>query len=517
MLFNSREFILYFLPVVVMGFYLLVVLRASFAVKYWLIAASFYFYGRSNTWDGALLGALLVINFGFGVLLDRCVKSSRSAIILFLGIAFNLGVLGYFKYAGFLVATVSALDGRPIAFLAPALPLAISFFTFQKIAFLADKARGRIDKFNFFDFVLFVSFFPQLIAGPIVHFREIVPQWRNSVWTTKVIDYAPMAISFFSIGLFKKCVIADTIAGYINPTFSFVGNGGTLDAVRAWQAALGYTGQLYFDFSGYSDMAIGLALIFGIRLPINFFSPYKATSIIDFWRRWHVTLTRFMIEYLYIPLGGNRGSVPRRFLNLMIVMLLGGLWHGAAWTFVAWGALHGFLLVINHAWRETRQYFNIATPAIAAPFLGWAITFLAIVAGWVLFRSASFGSAFSVLAAMVGTHGVVDQVSMAQQAQFVATSPQLLLRDICVSYAWIATALGITLLAPNMPQLTGYREPHEEGARGAPAAAGYEVTQALTPPVMPSPVLYAGAGLALGMALWTVFATRPSEFIYFRF
>ncbi|MDP2227469.1 MAG: MBOAT family O-acyltransferase, partial [Moraxellaceae bacterium] len=331
------------------------------------------------------------------------------------GVTLNLSVLGWFKYAGFFASNLELALGTSLAFTAPALPLAISFFSFQKIAYLSDMYARRIGRVRIHEFAFFVLFFPQLIAGPIVHFREIVPQIRSPEWLPRALAHLPLALVIFSIGFAKKTLIADSIAQSIDPTFSFVQAGGSVDAIRAWHAALGYTAQLYFDFSGYSDMAIGLALLFGIRLPINFASPYKSTSIIEFWRRWHITLSRFLTEYLYIPLGGNRCGPARRFGNLMIVMLLGGLWHGAQWTFVAWGALHGSYLVANHAWNKIRPAFSFRHAGLMRAF-GWFITFLCVVVAWVLFRAADFSSELTIYAGMAGGNGLLDRQSFAAQA-----------------------------------------------------------------------------------------------------
>ncbi len=251
---------------------------------------------------------------------------------------------------------LNAAAGLDLALGTVVLPIGISFFTFQKIAFLVDAYRGRVDRLNFIDFVLFVTFFPQLIAGPIVHHSEVMRQFRDQ--TPLSTQTVALGVTIFTIGLAKKVLLADTAALFASPLFDAVAAGARPDMLAAWGSALAYTAQLYFDFSGYSDMAIGGGLLFGIRLPVNFASPYKAESIIEFWHRWHITLSRFLREYLYIPLGGNLKGPSRRFVNLLITMLLGGLWHGAGWTFVVWGALHGFYLVVNHLWRALRQHFG---------------------------------------------------------------------------------------------------------------------------------------------------------------
>jgi len=274
------------------------------------------------------------------------------------------------------------------------LPLGISFFTFTQIAFLVDAWRGEANELNFSRYGLFVTFFPHLIAGPIVHHRELMPQFagrKAGRWNGLNVN---LGLAFFILGLFKKVAIADGLAPWANEVF---GASSQLGFGHSWSGALAYTLQLYFDFSGYSDMAIGLGLLFNIRLPDNFDAPYRAGNISEFWRRWHMTLSRFLRDYLYIPLGGNRLGEPRRRVNLMVTMLLGGLWHGAGWTFVIWGGYHGVLLVLHHLWNNWR-------PPLSA-FVARPITFLAVVVGWVFFRAENMAKARSLLGSMAGVHG----------------------------------------------------------------------------------------------------------------
>jgi D-alanyl-lipoteichoic acid acyltransferase DltB (MBOAT superfamily) len=287
------------------------------------------------------------------------------------------------------------------------LPLAISFFTFQQIAYLVDAYEGLTREYNFLHYCLFVTFFPQLIAGPIVHHREMLPQFASDTIYRFNQSTFTAGLTTFCLGLFKKVIIADGAATYATPVFDAAEAGEILTFFEAWTGAFGYTIQLYFDFSGYSDMAIGLGMMFGIRLPLNFFSPYKAVNIIDFWRRWHMTLSRFLRDYLYIPLGGSRRGKVRRYVNLMVTMLLGGLWHGAGWTFVAWGALHGFYLVVNHAWHAVRRSLghNLEKTTLAGRTLSRIVTLTAVIFAWVLFRAESFGGAMSIISGMVGLNG----------------------------------------------------------------------------------------------------------------
>ena len=308
-------------------------------------------------------------------------------------------MLSYFKYAGFFVANVENVLNVEIAELHLVLPLAISFFTFQQVAYLVDVYKGRAIEPEFFSYCLFISFFPQLISGPIVHHSEMMPQFRDLSrhWFSRKL--VPVAFAFIAIGLYKKIVLANGISPVADDVF-LIAKTGNVAFYDAWIGALAYTFQIYFDFSGYTDMAVGAALLFGIRLPMNFNSPYKATSIIDFWRRWHMTLSRFIRDYIYIPLGGGRVGKTRRYTNLMLAMLIGGLWHGAGWTFVIWGGLHGLFLILNHGWRRFGPHYE--TTGVLSIAIGRTITFLAVVVAWVFFRADDVGDATRILAAMSG-------------------------------------------------------------------------------------------------------------------
>ena len=322
-------------------------------------------------------------------------KINKKSLLTF-GIVANLLLLGYFKYADFFITNVNLASGTNFDFLHVALPLAISFFTFQQIAYLVDSYRGETKEYDFLNYSLFVTFFPQLIAGPIVHHKEIMPQFAHTSNFVKKYKNIALGLFIFSIGLFKKVVIADTFATWATNGFD---KAETLNLIEAWATSLSYTFQLYFDFSGYADMAIGAALLFNIRLPINFNSPYKATDIQDFWRRWHITLSRFLKDYIYIPLGGNRISSFRTYSNLMATFILGGLWHGAGWTFIFWGFLHGFALVIHRVWQSLglRLY----------TWLAWFITFNFINISWVFFRAKEWDDAMKVLGGMFSLDNVV--------------------------------------------------------------------------------------------------------------
>ena len=328
---------------------------------------------------------------------------------LWFGVCLNLALLGYYKYANFFVGNMNDVFGSNHIVPNILLPIGISFFTFQQIAYLVDLSKQSQKLPSYRDYALFVTFFPQLIAGPIVHYREMIPQFNKIN-----VNYSNLylGLSIFFIGLFKKAVIADNLALYANPVFEGADRGEMMSFIPAWSAALAYTFQIYFDFSGYSDMAIGLARMFGIKMPENFRSPYRSLSIIDFWRRWHITLSRFLKDYLYIPLGGNRTSKPRRYLNLMIVMLLGGLWHGAGWSFIVWGALHGVYLIVNHTYRHMGQCMPIKIPDV----LSWFVTFVSCVVAWVYFRATNFEAANNIVKSMFDfknielSHSVYDRV-----------------------------------------------------------------------------------------------------------
>ena len=342
MLFNSYGFLFLFLPVTLIVFFALGQRQRSKKLAMaWLVVTSLFFYAW---WNPAYLGIMLgsiIFNYTVGFVLSAEDSPLAKKLVLTYGIVVNLGLLGYYKYANFFVDSLNAVFGDVIFLETILLPLAISFFTFQQIAYLIDTYRGETRELNFLHYCLFVTFFPQLIAGPIVHHKEMLPQFdRDSLYSINIRRHA-VGYSIFTLGLFKKVVLADGIAAYATPAFFAADSGIELTLFEAWTGALAYTLQLYFDFSGYSDMAIGLARMFGIRLPLNFNSPYKATNIVDFWRRWHMTLSRFMRDYIYIPLGGNRqGIIGGRNANLMTTMLLGGLWHGAGWNFLFWGGLH---------------------------------------------------------------------------------------------------------------------------------------------------------------------------------
>ncbi|WP_198027234.1 MBOAT family O-acyltransferase [Candidatus Paracaedibacter symbiosus] len=352
-------------------------------------------------WDGyylILLSSSLITNYFCGLLISREKVKARKKHLLIFSLLLNLLVLFYYKYTNFFFLALSQENpfGKII------LPLGISFFTFTQIAFLVDAYRGETKEFSFSRYLVFVTYFPHLIAGPILHHKDIIPQFISKMSHRVTKENIAVGLLVFAIGLFKKVIIADEIALYATPIFEQAKNHQVIGMGQAWVGALGYTFQLYFDFSGYSDMALGISRLFGINLPINFDSPYKSKNIIEFWRRWHMSLSRFLRDYVYIPLGGNRKGVFRRYVNLFLTMLIGGVWHGAGWTFIVWGILHGIFLCINHLWNSIKSKFiPNSKKSFLRDALAWAITFLCVVVAWVFFRADSFSTARYLLKAMV--------------------------------------------------------------------------------------------------------------------
>ena len=400
MVFSSLEFIYLFMPPVLLVFYILRHLQWEKGIIWWLITASIAFYAWWSPIHLTLLMASVIINFA----LHKMIKKKASKLVLTVGIIGNLATLAYFKYADFLISNFNLITDVETPLLHIVLPLAISFFTFQQISFLYDTYVGRIEECDFAKYCLFVVFFPQLIAGPIVLQKHTIPQFTMASFNKSALMNISVGTTLFIIGLFKKIVLADGIAPIVNTVFNAGEAGHPIPFEAAWMGTIAYTFQIYFDFSGYCDMALGLARIFGIRLPINFNSPYKAVNIVDFWRRWHITLSAFLRDYLYIPLGGNKKGLSRRYVNLTATMLLGGLWHGASWNFVFWGLLHGFYLILNHAWNAffPRKENSPVVLGVLERIVSQIITLLAVMVAWVFFRAESFGSALAILKGMVG-------------------------------------------------------------------------------------------------------------------
>ncbi len=406
MLFNSYVFIFLFLPIALLVYFELTKRKWLRASIIWLLFLSLVYYGWWNPIYVLLIVGSVLFNYMIGGWLNRKgdTEPLKRKLVLIIGISGDLLLLGYFKYADFLISSFNSFSHSQIPLLHIALPLGISFFTFTQIAYLVDAYRGETEGYTLPIYALFVSFFPYLLAGPIVHHKEVTTQYHQL--SSKALDYGNITggVYLFFIGLFKKVVIAETLAGWVNNGFD---NALTLSLVEAWATSLSYTLQLYFDFSGYTDMALGSAKMFNIRLPINFNSPYKSLNIQEFWRRWHITLGRFVRDYIYIPLGGNRISEIRTLLNLMVTFFLVGLWHGAGWTFVFWGCLHGGALAVHRLWNRC----HIRMPRL----LAWLITFNFVNGAWIFFRAKTFGDAMSVLKGMIGLNGVVLPESLGER------------------------------------------------------------------------------------------------------
>lgn len=456
MLFNSQAFVLGFLPPVLALYYLVRTTPQRQAV---LVLASLLFYAG---WDPRFVPALAGLTLANWAV-ARWWGRVRRDFVLVLGILLNLVVLAACKYANFLGANAAAALGVGFEPWGIILPLGISFFTFQKISYLVDLRRGDRHVYGLLEFAAFVTFFPQLIAGPLVRHNEMIPQFAADPRGDAMWENLSRGALLFTIGFAKKAGIADTAALTCDPVFAKAALG-PVGGAEAWAGAVAYALQIFFDFSGYSDMAIGLGRMFGLRLPINFDAPYRATSVRDFWRRWHVTLSRFLRDYVYVPLGGNRGGAWRQARNVVATMLLGGLWHGAAWTFVAWGGLHGAALAANGAWARAGWRMP--------PALGWGLTLLFVLLAWVLFRAPDFGTALRVYAGMAGLEGW---------------------GRVRIEAAWLlAAAWAVALLGPTSQKAALERAPPRAWLAGA-------------------------AGLALAGLLLLAGGRVPNEFIYFQF
>jgi len=497
MLFNTLGFVFVFLPVTLAVFFLLGRVQQTLA-RAWLAAASFAFYGWWNPRYVVLLAGSIAANYLLAAALTRARANRRhgpARALLGFAVAANLALLGWFKYAAFFVANLNAVAGAGWALPHVVLPLGISFFTFTQIAYLVDLSRGEPIHYPFIDYVLFVTYFPHLIAGPILHHREMMPQFRRDATFRFHADRASVGLTVFAIGLFKKVILADGVSRFVAPVFDTPAVQ-QLTLPDAWAGALAYTLQLYFDFSAYCDMAVGASTMLGMSIPLNFFSPYQATSIIEFWRRWHMTLSRFLRDYLYFPLGGNRHGTARRYVNLMLTMIIGGLWHGAAWTFVAWGALHGAYLCINHAWRTLRPPMpGAAAPSAAGRVFAQTLTLLAVVVGWVVFRAQDFASARAILMSMAGLRGA-------------ATGSVVGFAWPAVS-GWIVALMAIALVAPNTQQIMAERRP-------ALAAEPY-ATQAAAPWLRWSPNMATAVLVGVLFVIAVLNLNQRSPFLYFQF
>jgi alginate O-acetyltransferase complex protein AlgI len=538
MLFNSSEFLLVFLPATLVGFYVLGTISRTSAIR-WLILASLVFYAWWRPINILIIAPSIVINYGIASILTRVIQdeSSRrvSKAILVLGIVFNVLFLGVFKYTDFICGSINDIFGTDLLLRHIILPLGISFITFQKIAFLIDVHGGRVKSFTFQDYCTFVLFFPQLIAGPIVHYREMMPQFHAASCRFDKENVA-IGLTLLLFGLFKKVVFADNIAYYITPIYHHAATRGGTSFLLAWMAAIGFTLQIYFDFSGYSDMALGLARFFGIRLPQNFNSPLRASSIIDYWLHWHMTLTRFLTAYIYNPLSlwltrrrlakgqpgfSGRNPTVGAFVSLLmfptvITMLVSGVWHGAGYGFILWGLLHGCYLTINHGWRviaarlwsDRRRYDRFMKPA------GLVLTLTSVTAAMVLFRSPTITSAMDLVKGLVGLNGIaLPQALFDRLGPFSGALHSVgLIPDSWSSQEFVKTAIWISILmfvalaCPNTLQILGRYEP----ALGVkPLAIGRVVGwDASFPWAIAMSAIAAIAIVSMG---------GPSEFLYWQF
>lgn len=453
MLFTTAAFICLFLPITLAGFFGIARFSHTGAAL-WLFVASVFFYGYWMPEFTLLLLGSIVGNFFIGSKISSLVDAdganqrARSKSWLVLGVAVNLVLLGYFKYANFFIDNLNAALGFQWDIGRVILPIGISFFTFTQIAFLADAWRKGIREYKFVHYGLFVTYFPHLIAGPVLHHAQMMPQFRQAATYRFNGGNLSAGLAIFALGLFKKIVLADGISPYADAIFHAADAGLSPSFAEAWLGAIAYTLQLYFDFSGYSDMAIGLSWMFNVRLPFNFNSPYRATNISDFWRRWHMSLSQFLRDYLYIALGGNRKGVVRRYANLMATMVLGGLWHGASWSFVIWGFLHGLYLGVNHGFRA------LCGPALngrldASKLFGvaaWALTMLAVIVAWVLFRAET----------LPGAGRILHSMTLATPGAPVHTLLWNAGLSLTVGFLWCGVLGAMASLVPNSNRIGNY-------------------------------------------------------------
>lgn len=514
MLFNSFIFIFAYLPVVLGGFILLGRKNSVWASA-WLALASLFFYGY---WDYRFIPLLLMsitFNYWSGQRISQACHPFRKRWLIF-ALVMNLALLGYFKYTDFFLETANALANLGLQPQNIILPIGISFYTFTQIAFLVDTYQEKVSEYRFIHYLLFVTYFPHLIAGPILHHKEMMPQFDDR--RTYQLSTINLAVGFtiFSMGLAKKVLIADNLSPYAASLFE---TPASPSFFIAWGGVLAYTFQLYFDFSAYSDMAIGLSRLFGVRLPLNFNSPYKAENISDFWRRWHMTLSRFLRDYLYFPLGGNRAGMIKRYRNLMIVMLLGGMWHGAGWNFIIWGGLHGCYLVVHHAWTTIASNLGFPSGSRAWKLVATAITFIAVCFAWVFFRSQNLDISLEIIQGMTGGFGVGLPDSIRTRIGGFAPILQNLGIDFYLgggarfleTWAWVILAASIAFLLPNTQELTRQFDP----------ALDFNVSTLRNTFLMKRLTWEPSVGWAvfLGMAAVASLLSlnRPAEFLYFQF
>ena len=544
-LFNSYQFLFAFLPITLVGFFALGAVSRMWALR-WIIFVSLLFYAWWRPLNVLLIAPSILINFALARTLQRLSEDERgrrtSRLVLLLGIAFNIAFLGYFKYIDFGRNTINDIFSANLVLTQVILPLGISFITFQKIAFLVDVHAKRVKAFTFQDYALFVLFFPQLIAGPIVHYREMMPQFHSASCRFNKENFA-VGLTLLSFGLFKKVVLADHIATVVTPIYNEAASGNEVSLLLAWAAAVGFTLQIYFDFSGYSDMALCLARFFGLRLPQNFYSPLKASSIIDFWLRWHITLTRFLTAYIYNPLTlwltrrrvakgrpGLAGSnttigafIYLLVFPILLTMFVSGLWHGAAYGFVVWGLLNGVYLTTNHAWRlirpqlwsDRQRYERLMLP------LGRLLTFTSVAVAMVFFRSPTLTSAIDLIKGLIGHNGVAlpqdvfdhlgPLAGWLLRGGVVSVGPELWSgQEFARMVIWIFVSLLIALTCPNTLQILARYEP----ALGVKPLAAKFADRRL---VEWDPCIGWAIGMSIITAMGIFFVGGQSEFLYWQF
>ena len=546
MLFNSYQFIFVFLPVVLAGCFVVARLIGPGAAQLWLIAASLYFYASwSLRYLPLLLGSIL-FNYVVAQLMVASASERRRGALLAGATVLNLALLGYYKYTNYFLDGVTALTGMEFAVQQIFLPLGISFYTFQQLTLLVDISEGSVRAFRFRDFILFVIFFPHLIAGPIVHHREMMPQFEAADYRPRLENLA-VGLTLFVVGLFKKAVLADGIAEQVVPLFNMAADGTGLSLLQAWGAAVGFVLQMYFDFSGYSEMALGLARMVGITLPMNFNSPLKAMNVIQYWSCWHMTLTRFLTAYIYNPIavamtrrrleGGLKGmrgarTTPGAFVMLtalptLVTMFLSGLWHGAGTQFLVFGLLHGTYLVINHGWRLYRsriwrdgpRYDRVMRP------VGLVLTFVACSVALAFFRADSVAAGWNVVGGMMGLHGIDLPAAIATRLPVVAS----VLGSIGVRFvpsglvaflklwSWACVLLAIALVPPNILQIMLPYAP----SITPPAPVASDGRMMPLRPLSARLVWVPNAGWAVAMACLSVLGvlalSQVSEFLYWQF
>ncbi len=469
-------------------------------VRFILILASLIFYGAANIEYVPLIIVSIVANFVIGK------QSYRNRVWLLLGIALNLALLGYFKYSVFFLENINVVFQSSFFLKSIALPIGISFYTFQQIAYLVDSYKEQNSSVTFMDYSMFVTFFPQLIAGPIVHHKNMIKQFSGIHEGVNVRNFV-IGMSIFSFGLAKKVLLADSFGEYAEVIFDQA-DLTQLSFFEAWVGALSYTFQIYFDFSGYCDMAVGLARMFGLALPINFFSPYKSGSIIEFWRRWHMTLSRFLRDYVYIPFGGNRGGKLKRYRNLLLTMLIGGFWHGANWTFVVWGAYHGCLLGLNHVFQQ--MGFSMQR----VKWLSIAITFFCVVIGWVMFRASSFDDGISILTTMFSFQSISLPIEfssfMPAFFQYDGLTPNGYFIPKHV-LSWIGIGVIICWFMPNVYEVFGEYELDKSNA----AFVAENSTSTLM--WKPNVLWLLFSSTLLFVALMVMSLKSPPAFLYYQF